>query len=129
MPNYTPEPFRIKMIEPISLIDRKDREAAMKKAGYNVFKLLAEDVYIDLLTDSGTGAMSQNQWAAIMQGDESYAGARSFHRLKEVIDEIVQSIEKHEDWGREEILEHLKHQAGLVKRVHKKVFSGDIPGA
>ena len=88
MPKYIPEPFRIKMVEPIRLISRKDREAAIKKAGYNLFGIRAEDVFIDLLTDSGTGAMSQNQWAAIMQGDESYAGARSFYRLKEIIDQI-----------------------------------------
>lgn len=88
MPKYIPEPFRIKMVEPIRLIDRQQRLAAIKKAKYNVFKLDAQDVYIDLLTDSGTGAMSQNQWAALMQGDESYAGASSFHRLKAVIDEI-----------------------------------------
>lgn len=88
MTKYAPEPFRIKMVEPIRLIDRDAREDAMKLAGYNLFSLLAQDVFIDLLTDSGTGAMSQGQWAAMMEGDESYAGARSFQRLALVMDEI-----------------------------------------
>ncbi|HEX9028644.1 MAG TPA: beta-eliminating lyase-related protein, partial [Anaerolineales bacterium] len=88
MPKYAPEPFRIKMIEPIRLIDRNAREVALQNAGFNVFSLRAEDVFIDLLTDSGTGAMSQNQWAALLQGDESYAGARSYYRLAEVMKEI-----------------------------------------
>ncbi len=88
MSQYPTEPFRIKSVEAIHLISAEERLAAMKAAGYNLFALRAEDVFIDLLTDSGTGAMSQDQWAAIMKGDESYAGARSYYRLAEAMKEI-----------------------------------------
>lgn len=83
------EPFRIKVIEPIKLISREEREKKVKEAHYNMFDVKAEYVYIDLLTDSGTSAMSNKQWSAMMMGDESYAGARSFYNFKEAVQKVL----------------------------------------
>ena len=83
------ESWRIKMVEPIRKSTRQEREQWIREAHYNVFQLPAEQVYIDLLTDSGTGAMSDRQWSAMMMGDESYAGARSFFNMRDTIERIT----------------------------------------
>ena len=83
------ESWKIKMVEPIRKSTRSEREQWLKAANYNVFQLNAEEVYIDLLTDSGTGAMSDRQWAGVMMGDESYAGATSFRNLQKAIEKIT----------------------------------------
>ena len=82
------EPFRIKSVEPIRLTTHAEREARLQEAGYNVFQLKSEQVLIDLLTDSGTSAMSAAQWAGIMRGDESYAGSPSFYRFEKAVQDI-----------------------------------------
>ena len=83
------EPWRIKMVESLKMLSREERTAKIAKADYNLFNLAAEDVYIDLLTDSGTGAMSDKQWSALMMGDESYAGSKSFLKMKATINELM----------------------------------------
>lgn len=115
--SHEPEPFRIKMIEPIRRTTRTEREAIIATSGFNLFDVRAEDVMIDLLTDSGTGAMSANQWAALMRGDESYAGSRSFHRLREVITDLLgfeHVVPTHQGRAAEHLYFGLLLDAGLV---------------
>jgi tyrosine phenol-lyase len=101
------EPFRVKVVEPLRMTSREERQEILREADYNLFKIRAEDVLIDLLTDSGTGAMSSEQWAGIMRGDESYAGAKSWFAFKERVQELTgftQIIPTHQGRAAERIL-------------------------
>ena len=83
------EPYKVKMVESIKRSTREQREKWIKEANYNLFNLSSDKVFIDLLTDSGTGAMSDKQWSAMMSGDESYAGSKSFLKLKKTVKKIT----------------------------------------
>ncbi|HTT65124.1 MAG TPA: tryptophanase, partial [Bryobacteraceae bacterium] len=111
------EPFRIKSVEPLRHTTREERERLLERAGYNLFLIEAKDILIDLLTDSGTSAMSTGQWAALMRGDESYAGSESFFRMKRVADDLTgfrHMIPTHQGRAAERILFTVMCRPGQV---------------
>jgi tyrosine phenol-lyase len=130
------EPYRIKMVELLKMTSEKDRKKAIKDAGYNTFLLKAEDVYIDLLTDSGTNAMSDMQWSAFMTGDEAYAGSKSFYNMEKAIQKYYgykYVIPTHQGRGAENILSKILIKPGDIvpgnmyfttTRLHQELAGG-----
>ena len=130
------EPFKIKMVEAVKITSREERERALEAAGYNTFLLKSDDVYIDLLTDSGTSAMSDKQWAAMMVGDEAYAGSRSFYRLEAVVQQYYgykYVVPTHQGRGAENLISKVLIKPGDVvpgnmyfttTRLHQELAGG-----
>jgi tyrosine phenol-lyase len=130
------EPWKIKMVEPLRVISRAEREAALRDAGYNTFLLKSDDVYIDLLTDSGTNAMSDRQWAGMMLGDEAYAGSRNFYHLEAAMQKYYgyhYLVPTHQGRGAEHILSQVAIQKGqyvggnmyfTTTRLHQELAGG-----
>jgi len=111
------EPYKIKVVEPIRLVPRERREQAIKEAGYNTFLLQSEDVFIDLLTDSGTAAMSDNQWAGMMLGDEAYAGSKNFTHLVQAVQEVLgykYVVPTHQGRGAEHLMAKVLVKPGQI---------------
>src|SRR5512136_94034 len=130
------EPWKVKVVEPIRMTTREQREKAIDDAGYNTFLLRSEDVYIDLLTDSGTNAMSDNQWAGMMLGDEAYAGSKNFYNLEEAVQKYYgykYLVPTHQGRGAEHIISQILIKPGMyvpgnmyftTTRLHQELAGG-----
>jgi tryptophanase len=120
---HLPEPFRIRVIEPVKRTTRAYREEAIVRAGMNPFLLDSEDVFIDLLTDSGTGAITQDMQAAMLRGDEAYSGSRSYYALQQAVQEIFGyslTIPTHQGRGAEQIYIPCSSRSGSRKGLDRK---------